>query len=147
MRGGLEPYYRSLLYPNWQAALAYVDANGAPPSNNPNNYMNYFGDAQRTDYLGIYQVRTPLRRRRDLGPTRSIIIMTRARADHRPDRGGRPAGPVPHLLSRSDLKQVFGGSGYALRTTEYGIDRKGAISTLAIRAGDHEIELGGWYEQ
>ncbi|MGQ7451839.1 hypothetical protein ACTGUK_10525, partial [Streptococcus suis] len=49
--GGLEPYYRTVLFPDWPAALRYVDANGAPPANNPNNYTNYYGDAQRTDYL------------------------------------------------------------------------------------------------
>ncbi|MGM3208204.1 hypothetical protein, partial [Bacillus licheniformis] len=49
--GSFEPYYRTVLYPDWQRALAYLDANGAPPSNNPANYTNYYGDAQRTDYL------------------------------------------------------------------------------------------------
>ncbi|WP_454279582.1 TonB-dependent receptor [Sphingomonas sp. Marseille-Q8236] len=144
--GGLEPYYRSLLYPNWQAALAYVDANGAPPSNNPNNYMNYFGDAQRTDYLGY------IKYERRFG---DAVTWTNQVYYHHDEGQGQITGPIaaaglPGLFRiyypGQDLKQVFGGSGYALRTTEYGIDRKGAISTLAIRAGDHEIELGGWYE-
>ncbi|MET3438691.1 TonB-dependent receptor plug domain-containing protein [Sphingomonas sp. 1185] len=144
--GGLEPYYRSLLYPNWQAALAYVDANGAPPSNNPNNYMNYFGDAQRTDYLGY------IKYERRFG---DAVTWTNQVYYHHDEGQGQITGPIaaaglPGLFRiyypGQDLKQVFGGSGYALRTTEYGIDRKGAISTLAIHAGDHEIELGGWYE-
>jgi len=144
--GGLEPYYRSLLYPNWQAALAYVDANGAPPSNNPNNYMNYFGDAQRTDYLGY------IKYERRFG---DAVTWTNQVYYHHDEGQGQITGPIaaaglPGLFRiyypGQDLKQVFGGSGYALRTTEYGIDRKGGISTLAIHAGDHEIELGGWYE-
>ncbi|MCT8003599.1 TonB-dependent receptor plug domain-containing protein [Sphingomonas sanguinis] len=144
--GGIEPYYRSLLYPNWQAALAYVDANGAPPSNNPNNYMNYFGDAQRTDYLGY------IKYEHRFG---DAVTWTNQVYYHHDEGQGQITGPIaaaglPGLFRiyypGQNLKQVFGGSGYALRTTEYGIDRKGAISTLAIRAGDHEIELGGWYE-
>ncbi len=144
--GGLEPYYRSLLYPNWQAALAYVDANGAPPSNNPNNYMNYFGDAQRTDYLGY------IKYEHRFG---DAVTWANQVYYHHDEGQGQITGPIaaaglPGLFRiyypGQNLKQVFGGSGYALRTTEYGIDRKGAISTLVIRAGDHEIELGGWYE-
>ncbi|MBB4609577.1 TonB-dependent receptor [Sphingomonas yabuuchiae] len=144
--GGLEPYYRSLLYPNWQAALAYVDANGAPPSNNPNNYMNYFGDAQRTDYLGY------IKYEHRFG---DAVTWTNQVYYHHDEGQGQITGPIaaaglPGLFRiyypGQNLKTVFGGSGYALRTTEYGIDRKGAISTLAIHAGDHEIELGGWYE-
>jgi len=144
--GGLEPYYRSLLYPNWQAALAYVDANGAPPSNNPNNYMNYFGDAQRTDYLGY------IKYEHRFG---DAVTWTNQVYYHHDEGQGQITGPIaaaglPGLFRiyypGQNLKAVFGGSGYALRTTEYGIDRKGAISTLAIHAGDHEIELGGWYE-
>ncbi|WP_294272388.1 TonB-dependent receptor [uncultured Sphingomonas sp.] len=144
--GGIEPYYRSLLYPNWQAALAYVDANGAPPANNPNNYMNYFGDAQRTDYLGY------IKYEHRFG---DAVTWTNQVYYHHDEGQGQITGPIaaaglPGLFRiyypGQNLKAVFGGSGYALRTTEYGIDRKGGISTLAIRAGDHEIELGGWYE-
>ncbi|MEG3091721.1 TonB-dependent receptor [Sphingomonas sp. PB1R3] len=144
--GGIEPYYRSLLYPNWQAALAYVDANGAPPSNNPNNYMNYFGDAQRTDYLGY------IKYEHRFG---DAVTWSNQVYYHHDEGQGQITGPIaaaglPGLFRiyypGQNLKDVFGGSGYALRTTEYGIDRKGGISTLAIHAGDHEIELGGWYE-
>ena len=144
--GGLEPYYRSLLYPNWQAALAYVDANGAPPANNPNNYMNYFGDAQRTDYLGY------IKYEHRFG---DALTWSNQVYYHHDEGQGQITGPIaaaglPGLFRiyypGQNLKQVFGGSGYALRTTEYGIDHKGLISTLAIHAGDHEIELGGWYE-
>ena len=44
------------------------------------------------------------------------------------------------------LVTIFGGSGLATRTTEYRIDREGLLSTLNVDLGDHQIELGGWYE-
>lgn len=144
--GGLEPYYRTVLYPDWQAALRYVDATGAPPANNPNNYTNYYGDAQRTDYLGY------LKEEHRFG---NAVTFTNQIYFHHDEGQGQIVGPIaaaglPGLFRiyypGQDLKQVFGNSGYALRTTEYGINRKGLISTLAIRAGDHEIEIGGWYE-
>ncbi|MGU3316612.1 TonB-dependent receptor [Sphingomonas sp. M6A6_1c] len=144
--GGLEPYYRSLLYPDWQAALRYVDANGKPPADNPNNYANYYGDAQRTDYL--FYVKYDYR-------FSDAVTFSNQVYGHHDEGQGQIVGPVsaaglPGLFSvyfpRQNLKSVFGNSGYALRTTEYGIDRRGVLSSLAITAGDHEIGLGGWYE-
>ncbi|WP_294232866.1 TonB-dependent receptor [uncultured Sphingomonas sp.] len=144
--GGLEPYYRTVLFPNWNAALNYVDANGAPPANNPNNYTNYYGDAQRTDYLAYMKLEQKL----GSGVTLSIQPYY-----HHDDGQGQIVGPIaaaglPALFRTyypgQDLKQVFGNSGYALRTTEYGIARAGALAALAIEAGAHEIGLGGWYE-
>jgi len=44
------------------------------------------------------------------------------------------------------LVEATGGSGLITRTTEYRIDRFGAISSLAIDLGAHQIELGGWFE-
>lgn len=144
--GGLEPYYRSLLYPDWQAALRYVDANGRPPANNPNNYSNYFGDAQRTDYLAYLKYAYRFS---------DAVTFTNQLYGHHDEGQGQIVGPVsaaglPGLFAvyypGQNLKSVFGNSGYALRTTEYGIDRHGLLSSLAITAGNHEIALGGWYE-
>ncbi|MBI0476538.1 TonB-dependent receptor [Sphingomonas sp. MA1305] len=144
--GGAEPYYRSLLFPDWQAALRYVDGNGAPPASNPNNYANYFGDAQRTDYLAYlkYEYRFS-----------DAVSLSHQIYGHHDEGQGQITGPIaaaglPGLFRiyypGQNLKQVFGNSGYALRTTEYGIDRRGLISTLQVRTGAHEIEFGGWYE-
>ncbi len=44
------------------------------------------------------------------------------------------------------LVQATGGSGLITRTTEYRIDRFGAISALNVDLGNHKIELGGWFE-
>ncbi|MEI5686774.1 TonB-dependent receptor [Sphingomonas kyungheensis] len=144
--GGIEPYFRTVLYPDWQAALAYVDANGKPPANNPNNYSNYYGDAQRTDYL--FYVKYDYR-------FSDAVTFSNQVYGHHDEGQGQIVGPVsaaglPGLFAvyfpGQNLKSVFGGSGYALRTTEYGIDRRGWLSSLAITADDHEIGLGGWYE-
>jgi iron complex outermembrane recepter protein len=44
------------------------------------------------------------------------------------------------------LVAATGGSGMITRTTEYRIDRGGAITALNVELGDHKIELGGWFE-
>ncbi len=49
-------------------------------------------------------------------------------------------------LTAAQLSAQFGGSGLATRTTEYRIDREGVLSTLHVDLGNHQIELGGWYE-
>ena len=37
--------------------------------------------------------------------------------------------------------------GYEVRTTEYRINRFGERSTLNWKLGDHDIEVGAWYER
>jgi hypothetical protein len=44
------------------------------------------------------------------------------------------------------LVAATGGSGMITRTTEYRIDRSGAITALNLDLGAHKIELGGWFE-
>lgn len=39
-----------------------------------------------------------------------------------------------------------GGSPISIRTTEYGIDRGGAIARVAYETGANRLEIGGWYE-
>lgn len=46
----------------------------------------------------------------------------------------------------SALVRATGGSGLVTRTTEYRIDRWGAISSLDLDLGAHQIQLGGWFE-
>ncbi len=144
--GSFEPYYRTVLYPNWQRALAYLDADGAPPSNNPANYTNYYGDAQRTDYLAY------LKLEQKLGDG---ITFTLQPYYHHDDGQGQIVGPIsvaglPNLFRiyypGQNLKSVFGNSGYALRTTEYGINRVGSLAAVTVTSGDHELDIGGWYE-
>ncbi|MDK2760576.1 MAG: TonB-dependent receptor plug domain-containing protein [Sphingopyxis sp.] len=44
------------------------------------------------------------------------------------------------------LVAATGGSGMITRTTEYRIDRWGVISAIKAEIGNHNIELGGWFE-
>jgi iron complex outermembrane receptor protein len=44
------------------------------------------------------------------------------------------------------LVAATGGSGLITRTTEYRIDRWGVISSVSAQIGNHNIELGGWFE-
>jgi outer membrane receptor protein involved in Fe transport len=69
---------------------------------------------------------------------------------------GTPAAPTAAGVGASanqnstptlqNITNVFGGSGYEVRTTEYRINRGGLISTLKWQLGDHQIEAGVWWE-
>jgi iron complex outermembrane receptor protein len=157
---GVAPYVRPFLYPDAAGAVAYYQSpayaavNAAPGA----NYRNYYSDAQRTDYLGYAKY--------DWNVAPGLTWSNQAYFHHN-DGVGVVAGPVtaaglPQLFSfyypgapgssptsaanLARLSTIFGGSGIATRTTEYRIDRVGAISTLRAEIGDHTIEIGGWYE-
>jgi hypothetical protein len=143
------PYTRPFLYPNLAACLAYVAPKGTPPAAAKDNFSNCFSAAQRLDELGYakyeYKV-TP-----DLTWTSQIY-------GHYDYGRGIVAGAInqaglPGLFSAyyptdtaSQLLSVFGGEGYAVRTTEYLIDRGGLINNLDWNLGDHQIEGGVWWE-
>jgi hypothetical protein len=143
------PYTRPYLYPNLAACLAYVAPNGTPPAAAKDNFSNCFSAAQRLDELGYakyeYKV-TP-----DITWTSQIY-------GHYDYGRGIVAGAInqaglPGLFSAyypqdsaAQLISVFGGEGYAVRTTEYLIDRGGLINNLNWNLGDHQIEGGLWWE-
>lgn len=140
------PYTRPFLYPDFAAALAYLDANGAPPANVGANFRNYYSDAQRTDHLAYIKYEARLS---------DNASWTNQYYYHRNDGVGVVAGPInqaglPALFRvyfpNQDLKTVFGNSGYATRTTEYQINRQGATSTLRMELGEHRIQAGLWFE-
>ena len=140
------PYTRPFLYPNFPAALAYLSPTGATPPADGNNYRNYYSDAQRRDYLSYVKYEANL----------SDTLTWTNQVYYHDDNGvGVVAGPIgvaglPALFSvyypNQNLKQVFGNSGYAVRTTEYQIKRIGFQSTLRKELGDHQLEAGFWYE-
>lgn len=141
-----QPYTRPFTYPSFASALSYLDASGNVPANAANNYRNYYSDAQRTDYLGYLKYEANLS---------SKVKWSNQAYFHHNDGVGVVAGPItvaglPALFAKyfpnQDLKTVFGGSGYAIRTTEYKINREGIISTLFAEVGDHKIEGGVWYQ-
>jgi iron complex outermembrane receptor protein len=140
------PYTRPFLYPDFGAALAYLDKNGAPPAAVGANFRNYYSDAQRTDKLFYAKYEAYLGEN---------ATWTNQYYFHHDDGAGVVAGPInqaglPGLFKvyfpNQDLKSVFGNSGYATRTTEYRINRQGFLSTLRYEFGAHRIEGGLWFE-
>jgi len=144
--GLVSPYTRPFLYPDFNAALAYLDRNGAPPAAAGSNFRNYYSDAQRTDKLAYVKYEAFLS---------DALTWSNQAYYHHNDGAGVVAGPInqaglPALFNvyfpGQNLKTVFGNSGYATRTTEYKINRNGWISNLRWDAGDHQIEGGIWFE-
>ena len=140
------PYTRPFTYPDFNLALGYLSPTGATPAADGNNYRNYYSDAQRTDYLSYAKFDWNL----GASTTWSNQVYY-----HDDDGVGVVAGPIgvaglPALFAvyypNQNLKQVFGGSGYATRTTEYEIRRGGIQSILRTEIGDHQLQAGVWFE-
>ncbi|MGV7209131.1 TonB-dependent receptor [Oxalobacteraceae bacterium A2-2] len=141
-----QPDTRPFMYPNFQQALNYLSATGATPAADGNNYRNYYSDAQRTDYLTYAKY--------DWNISDNTSWSNQVYY-HNDDGVGVVAGPIgvaglPALFAvyfpGQNLKQVFGNSGYAVRTTEYAINRNGWLSTLRSEIGDHKLQAGFWLE-
>jgi len=151
------PYVRPFFYPDFAGMQTYLNSSAYKAAGS--NYRNYYSDAQRTDYLAYAKY--------DWHVSDRVTWSNQAYAHHN-DGVGVVAGPIdvaglPGLFSYyypgvagssptsaanlARLSTIFGGSGLATRTTEYQIDRGGIISTLSAHLGNHEIELGGWYER
>ena len=165
---GRTVYTRPFLYPNFAAAEAYYPSaqNGYKGSAAyiaaGSNYQDYYSDAQRTDYLAYARYDWNVSDR---------IHWSNQGYYHHDDGVGVVSGPVSAAglvglfscyfpaagqtcststpattANLARISNIFGGSGLATRTTEYRIDREGVISTLHVDLGNHQIELGGWYE-
>lgn len=140
------PYTRPFTYPDFAAALAYLSPIGATPAAEGNNYRNYYSDAQREDWLGYARYEWNL--------ADNVTWMNQVYY-HYDDGVGVVAGPIgvaglPALFAvyypNQNLKQVFGNSGYATRTTEYRINRAGVQSILRAELGNHKVQGGLWFE-
>ncbi|WP_296001020.1 TonB-dependent receptor [Rugamonas sp.] len=141
------PYTRPFIYPDFNYLQQYLSPTGATPPADGNNYRDYYSDAQRTDYL------TYAKYDMNLG---EHTVWSNQIYYHNDDGVGVVAGPIgvaglPALFNvyfpGQNLKQVFGNSGLATRTTEYVIKRGGWQSSLRTEIGDHHIEGGLWFEQ
>ncbi|UAJ09268.1 TonB-dependent receptor [Polymorphobacter megasporae] len=151
---GTAPYARPFFYPDFAGEETYLSSGAYKAAGS--NYRNYYSDAQRTDYLAYAKY--------DWNVSDKIKWSNQAYYHH-DDGVGVVAGPIdvaglPGLFSfyfpgtgsatspanLARLTTIFGGSGLAARTTEYRINREGWISTLHLNLGNHDIELGGWYE-
>jgi len=138
-------YKRAFTYPNFPYAVNYLGSSAYKAAGL--NYRNYYSDAQRQDFLTYLAW--------------SHNFSDRMHWDtqfyYHHDLGeGVVAGPVtaaglPALFAAyypgQNLNSVFGGSGYATRTTEYWDNRGGVTTALHYRLGQHQIEVGGWYER
>ena len=165
---GYTPYTRPFIYPDLNAALAYLRTPGALPGSPPiaagANFTNYFSAAQRDDVLTY--AKYDLKVSEDITWSNQVYY-------HNDYGRGIVAGPInqaglpglfaayfPQLVvgnpavaanqnsaaSLQNLVNLFGGTGYEVRTTEYGDNRGGLISTFNWRLGQHQIEAGVWYE-
>lgn len=170
------PYTRPFFYPDIAGIRAYMDAFGNTPAGVGSNYLNYYSDAQRTDYLGYARYDAHLTNRATWsttgyyhhndgagvvnGPLGQSITVAQAYLDpnyasdcHFATNGN---GTLPGSCTKMTAAQATalgnflvaatGGSGLLTRTTEYRIDREGVISTLQLDLGAHQVELGGWFE-
>ena len=153
------PYTRPFYYPNIAASLASLTGGvGTPPPAQGNNFSNCFSAAQREDVLGY--VKYDWKISPDItwsnqgyyhyGYGRGIV----AGPINQAGLPGLFAGYFPNLVvgtttsaaTLTNIANLFGGTGYEVRTTEYRINRGGLISTLKWQLGDHAIEAGGWLE-
>ncbi|MDI1364362.1 MAG: TonB-dependent receptor [bacterium] len=141
------PYTRPFLYPDYDAAIAYLSNAGAPPASAGSNFRNYHSAAQRMDALAYVKYDAKLN---------ANVTWSNQVYFHHDEGRGVVAGPInqaglPALFAiyypGQDLKTIFGGSGYAVRTTEYMINRGGLVSNVDWTLGDHQIGFGVWYER
>ncbi|GBQ91220.1 TonB-dependent receptor [Gluconacetobacter johannae DSM 13595] len=140
-------YTRPSFYPELGQAMAYLDKTGAPPKAAGLNFRDYASTALRQDFIGYV---------RDEHRFSDALTWTTTAYGHRDASAGVVTTPIgasgiSKILTAyypdSDIRSLFGGSGFTNRTTEYSISREGVISNLNYRLGQHEFEVGGWYER
>ena len=147
IRESSAPYTRPTTYPDLAFARTYLSPRGEPPIGDGPNYRNYFGVAQRRDHLAYLKLET------EINPDSQWNNQVYW---HQNDGLGAVAGPIevaglPALFKiyfpSQDLKQTFGDTGYAVRTTEYAINRTGFISHWQAKSAAHQWHAGLWLER
>jgi hypothetical protein len=153
------PYTRPYAYPNLAGYEAYV---AGSPGLNPakgslgSYFPNYFSAEQREDELTYAKYEWSItddikwtnqgyfQNSRGRG-----IVAGPAEASfptYLPATAGASSTSYFAGLTPQQVVNAYGGSGIAVRTTEYTIDRSGYISNLDWELGNHSIEAGLWYE-
>jgi iron complex outermembrane receptor protein len=117
-------------FPNWGAAIAAATACGASGGNNAiacdDAYWNAAG--LREDKLGYAALKLPV------GESISFRVTGYTHGNEGQGLWGTPYVPTPM------------GAPLSVRTTEYDIDRQGAIAGVTWTLGSHAIDAGLWYE-
>lgn len=117
-------------YPNWGAAVGAAQACAASGGNDSvvcdDAYWNASG--LREDHLGYLAFDVPF--------GDAVKWKTTAYMHQNEGQGlwGTPYVPTP------------AGSPLSIRTTEYDMERMGALTALTFKVGPHEINAGAWYE-
>lgn len=156
---GFTPYTRPFLYPDLAACSSTLT--GGPGTPNPaqgNNFSNCFSAAQREDIISYVRYAWK--------PFEGVTWTNTAYYHYNFGRG-IVAGPIntaglpglfatyyPNLVvgtatspaTLQNIVNLFGGSGNAVRTTEYRINRGGLQSNVVWQLGDHNIQAGAWLE-
>ncbi|MET3663473.1 TonB-dependent receptor [Caulobacter sp. 1776] len=157
---GFTPYSRPFIYPDLAACTSRLTGGpGTPPPAQGANFSNCFSAAQREDILAYVKYAWT--------PVEGFTWTNQAYYHYNFGRG-IVAGPVntaglpglfatyyPNLVvggsatspgTLANIVALMGGSGNAVRTTEYRINRPGVISTVEWTLGDHQIKGGVWFE-
>jgi iron complex outermembrane receptor protein len=117
-------------FPNWGAAIAAASACGASGGNNAvacdDAYWNASG--LREDKLGYAALKLPV------GENLAFRLTGYSHRNEGQGLWGTPYVPTP------------AGAPLSVRTTEYDIDRQGAIGGITWTLGSHAIDAGFWYE-
>jgi len=156
---GFTPYTRPFLYPDLAACSSTLTGGpGTPPPAQGNNFSNCFSAAQREDIIAYARYAWK--------PMEGLTWTNTAYYHYNFGRGivagpintaGLPAlfatyypnlvvGTATSTATLQNIVNLFGGSGNAVRTTEYRINRGGLQSNVVWQVGDHNIQAGAWFE-
>jgi iron complex outermembrane receptor protein len=117
-------------YPDWSGALGAAQVCGASGGNDAvacdDAYWNASG--LRQDDLGYLALDVPIGEAVRWSTTAYI---------HQDE--GQGLWGTPYV-------QTPGGAPLSIRTTEYELDRTGALTSLTLQLGSHELNAGVWYE-
>lgn len=117
-------------YPNWSGAVGAAQtcaANGFSGTMCDDAYWNASG--LREDGLGYLKLDVPF------GEMIEWSLTGYAHQNEGQGLWGTPYVPTP------------GGAPLSIRTTEYDLERMGALTALTWNVANHEIGIGGWYEK
>jgi iron complex outermembrane receptor protein len=117
-------------YPDWDGAVAAADACAASGFADGVSCDDAYWNASglREDHLGYVALDLPF------GDAVDLHVQGYLHKNEGQGLWGTPYLPTP------------GGAPLSIRTTEYEIDRKGAIGGLSFRAGTHTLTAGLWLE-